>query len=253
MIDYHVHSTCSFDGASPLHQYVGTAQMCGLTELGFAEHVDLDSELEEYQFLDYPGYYKTLKELQQKASIPIRCGVEVSYQQDLEDSIQDYLAGKACDFVIGSVHEVHGITMDHTFLEQFSPLDYFEAVKKLVKSGLCDIVGHLEYFKRWGNPYSSSPFKDAICSVLQLMIEKNVVLEINTSGLRHPARDTYPSFEVIQWYRDLRGELISLGSDAHAVEHLAFQFSPVIKTLLSEGFCTVATFDKRKMKCVDLQ
>ena len=227
--------------------------MCGLTEIGFAEHVDLDSELEEYQFLDFPNYYKTIKELQKEAPISIRCGVEVSYQQGLEDSIQEYLAGKACDFVIGSVHEVHGTLMDHTFLKQFSPLDYFEAVKKLVESGLCDIVGHLEYFKRWGNSYSSSPFKDAICSVLQLMIEKNAVLEINTSGLRHPARDTYPSFEVIQWYRDLGGELISLGSDAHAVKDLAFQFSPVIQALLSEGFCTVATFNKRKMTCVDLQ
>ena len=227
--------------------------MCGLTEIGFAEHVDLDSKLEEYQFLDFPNYYKTIKELQKEAPIPIRCGVEVSYQQGLEDSIQEYLTGKACDFVIGSVHEVHGMTMNHTFLDRFNPLDYFEAVKKLVESGLCDIVGHLEYFKRWGNPYTSSLFKDAILSVLQVTIEKDVVLEINTSGLRHPAQDTYPSFEVIQWYRDLGGELISLGSDAHSVEDLAFQFFPVIQALISEGFCTVATFDKRTMTCVDLQ
>lgn len=251
MIDYHIHSTYSIDGKSPPHLYVGAAQKCVLKEIGFAEHVDLDPHVWGYRFLD-PGYYAACRTLGKSVSIPIRCGIEVSYQDHLENSIKEYVSGADCDFVIGSVHEVHTITMDKTFLQQHNPSHYFEAVEKMVKSSTCDIVGHLEYFKRWGGTYTSSAFKNEICAVLQVMIETDCVLEVNTSGLRHPCHDTYPSLDVIHWYRELGGELISLGSDAHDAETIAFRFSPVRKRLTSEGFDTVATFNRRKLELTEL-
>ncbi len=252
MIDYHVHSTYSFDGKSPPLSYIHSAEECGLTEIGFAEHLDLDPDLPGYNFLDYPRYYKALEELQEHTSILIRCGTEISYQPHLEESIKDCLSKIECDFIIGSIHEVDGMTMDHTFFQQFSPQQYFEAVKPLITSGVCDIVGHLEYFKRWGGSYSSLKFTDEISSLLQLAIDNNVVLEVNTSGLRHPARSTYPSFEVIQLYKNLGGELISLGSDAHQAEHTAFCFPHLLRQLKSAGFSGLVTFNKRSMDFVDI-
>lgn len=252
MIDYHIHSSYSMDGQSPLHAYVYTAQECDLKEIGFAEHVDLDPYIWGYKFLDYPCYYAALKELQETAPITIRCGIEVSYQHHLEDAIKDYISQTACDFIIGSIHEVDGILMDDTFLQQYTPRQYFKAAESLVTSGMFDIVGHLEYFKRWGGPYSSLQYKDDICSLLQQVIEHNLVLEVNTSGLRHPCHNTYPSLDVIAWYKELGGELICLGSDAHRAEDIAFQFTQVVQTLTSIGFDTVTTFTKRTLDCVEL-
>jgi histidinol-phosphatase (PHP family) len=245
MIDYHVHSTFSFDGSSHPGDYVRSAASYGLEELGFSEHVDLDPLLEGYNYLDYPQYVRILGQLRVGAPLPIRYGLEVSYQKHLEPSIRDYLSSAASDYVIGSVHEVDGMTMDDTFLERFTPHPYFEAVTHMMTSGLIDVVGHLEYFKRWGGDYSSSDYESVIVPVLETLIERTLVLEVNTSGLRHPVCDTYPSFTVLKWYRALGGTLITLGSDAHEPSQVAFHFEPVCLQLKEIGFDTVVTFKNR--------
>ena len=252
MIDYHIHSTYSIDGLSPPHLYVSTAQRCGLGEIGFAEHVDLNPCTKEYRFLDYNRYTASVEQLRMDAPLQIRCGLEVSYELHLEPSIKRFIKDANCDFVIGSIHEVNSITLNDTFLDLYSPSDYFKEVERLITSSTCDIVGHLEYFKRWGGVYSSSAFKKEISAVLNLIVDHDLVLEVNTSGLRHPIRDTYPSLEVIQWYREVGGELISLGSDAHSVKDMAFEFIPIIKKLKAYGFDTVATFSKRSLRLVEL-
>lgn len=252
MIDYHVHSTYSADGMSSPREFVHAAQELNLKEIGFAEHVDLDPDLRGFNFLDFPGYCRTLEELREPESVTIRCGLEVGYQPHLEGSIRRYVSEKDCDFIIGSIHELNGISMNQDFLTEFSPRQYFEAVKTMIMSGIFDIVGHLEYFRRWGGLYSSSEFRNEICTILQLVIEKKMVLEVNTSGLRHHCQDTYPSSSIIQWYRELGGELVSLGSDAHIAEDTAFQFSPVTEKLKSTGFDMAAIFDKRRLLSVEL-
>ena len=252
MIDYHIHSTHSVDGLSPLHAYVDTAQRYGLGEIGFSEHVDLNPSMEGYRYLDYARYCASVEQVREDAPLQIKCGIEVSYEFTLESSIKKYIEDSTCDYIIGSVHEVTSKTMDNTFLEQHNPRHYFKEVERLIMSSTCDIVGHLEYFKRWGGVYSSSEFKKEISAVLHLIIDHDIALDVNTSGLRHPVRDIYPSFKVIQWYRELGGELISMGSDAHSVEDMASQFSPVIKKLKSYGFDTMATFDKRSRELVEL-
>jgi histidinol-phosphatase (PHP family) len=245
MIDYHIHSTFSIDGSSHPRDFVCSAVGHGLEEIGFSEHVDLDPTLGGYNYLDYPRYVETLEQLRVRASVTIKRGIEVSYQKHLEPSIRDYLSSVACDYVIGSVHEVDGVTMDDTFLEHFTPYPYFEAVDDMAASGMVDVVGHLEYFKRWGGDYSSSDYKSAILPVLETIIEKALVLEVNTSGLRHPVCDTYPSLTVLKWYGALGGTLITLGSDAHEPSQVAFHFEPLLLQLRKIGFDGVVTFKNR--------
>lgn len=246
MIDYHLHSTYSIDGRSPLRSYVEKAETLQLEEIGFSEHVDVDTDEESWRDID-PRYFSEVKELRSHTPVLIKCGLEVSYQHYREDEIKDYLSGVECDFVIGSVHDLDGILMDSTFFEKFSPRQYFEEVETMVKSGLFDIVGHLEYFKRWGGVYSSASWEGEISRVLQHMIEKDVVLEVNTSGLRHPACDTYPSPQVIHLYKTLGGELLSLGSDAHDAQNVGFEFPRVRAQLISEGFDSAASFSERSL------
>ncbi|MBU7022736.1 MAG: histidinol-phosphatase HisJ family protein [Theionarchaea archaeon] len=245
MIDYHVHSTFSIDGRSHPREYVCSAVSHGLEEMGFSEHVDLDPTLGGYNYLDYSQYVQTLEQLRVGAPLPVRCGIEVSYQKHLEPSIKDYLSSVSCDYVIGSVHEVHGMTMDDTFLEHFTPHPYFKAVDNMITSGMIDVVGHLEYFKRWGGVYSSQDYKPEILPALETMIENALVLEVNTSGLRHPVCDTYPSLTVLKWYKALGGTLITLGSDAHESSQVAFHFEPVCLQLKKIGFDAVVTFKNR--------
>jgi histidinol-phosphatase (PHP family) len=249
MMDYHVHSLFSIDGRSPLDAYCSGAADHGLREIGFAEHVDLDPDIPGYDALDFMAYHRTLTEVREHCPLPVRCGIEVSYQHRLEASIKEYISKKPCDYVIGSVHEVKGRTMDHSFFTISSPGEYFSEIRQLVSSGLCDIVGHLEYFKQWG-PYNRALYTEELTEILQEIIENELVLEVNTAGLRHASLEPYPSYEILGLYRNLGGTLISLGSDAHTTSHLAFQFPAAITRLKKMGFEGIVRIEKRKSSLV---
>ena len=246
MIDYHVHSHFSIDSSTPSHKFCAGAVDLQLQEIGFSEHVDLDPQLSGYDALDFPAYHCSLTALQNQYPLPIRCGVEFSYQSSLEDGIRDYITSKPVDYAIGSVHEVEGRTMGSDFFEISSPGEYFKEVKKMVCSGLCDIVGHLEYFKQWG-AYDWTCYEKEIREILELIIEYECALEINTAGFRHGCGRPYPSYEIQQVYRDMGGKRISLGSDAHHAAHLAFHFPQVIDELKTIGFKEVVHIKKRKI------
>jgi histidinol-phosphatase (PHP family) len=251
MIDYHLHSHFSIDSSTPLEAFIPGVMKHGLQEIGFSEHVDLDPHLAGYNALDFREYRKGLTRIRDICPVPVRCGMEISYQSSLEDTITSYIASNPCDYIIGSVHEVKGRTMDHAFYEVSSPGDYFEEVKKLVNSGLCDIVGHMDYFKQWGG-YNWLRYKGELTEIFQIMIERELVLEINTAGFRHGCGEPYPSFQIQQLYRNLGGNLISLGSDAHIESHLAFQFPGVICGLKAMGFFELARFENRQISVQDM-
>jgi len=56
---------------------------------------------------------------------------------------------------------------------------------------------------------------DAVRAILRRLIERGIGLEVNTSGLRSPAGEPCPGPTVLRWYRELGGELLTVGSDAH--------------------------------------
>ena len=55
-----------------------------------------------------------------------------------------------------------------------------------------------------------------------------------------------PSDDVLKLYKQCGGEIITLGSDAHYVKDIAFDFNESLKLLQSVGFKYIATFDKQK-------
>lgn len=246
MIDYHIHSHFSIDSSTPPQTFCAGAVDLRLQEMGFSEHVDLDPQLPGYNALDFPAYHRSITALQNQHSLPIRCGVEFSYQSSLEDDIRDYITSNPIDYTIGSVHEVKGRTMSPNFFDISSPGEYFEEVRNMVCSGLCDIVGHLEYFKQWGS-YDWTCFEKEIREILGLIIEYECALEINTAGFRHRCGTPYPSYEIQQVYKDMGGKRISLGSDAHHAAHLAFRFPQMIDELKIIGFKEVVHIKKRKI------
>ncbi|MBU7031287.1 MAG: hypothetical protein HXS53_02035 [Theionarchaea archaeon] len=135
------------------------------------------------------------------------------------------------------------------FFKISSPGEYFSEIHYLASSGFCDIVGHLEYFKQWGH-YERTRYTRELTDLLQGIIDNGLILEVNTAGLRHAASEPYPSYEILALYQSLGGTLISLGSDAHTVDQLAFAFPVVISQLKALGFEGVVQMDKRKSSLI---
>lgn len=270
LVDLHVHSACSADGASSIDDYARQAAALGLKELGFCEHADFDPRDRDYGYLDLPIYSQQIANARSlEQGIGLRQGVEISYQARYEDEIGTWLAAEAWDFVVLSVHLVDYddgwaiISEPQTtgaYLAAHSPrqayVPYFEELLRAARSDLGDVLGHLDLIKRYGSvhngPFDPLEFEDEIRAVLQAAVEHSIGLEINTSGLRQAPGEPYPSLVVLHWYRELGGEILTIGSDAHRVEDLGAGIGEAMDLAREAGFPAVATFQGRRVQWIDL-
>ena len=108
----------------------------------------------------------------------------------------------------------------------------------------------MDYVVRYGpnqnKYYSYETYADYIDPILRYLIENGKCLEINTGGLKYGLGETNPSTDVLRRYRELGGELITVGSDAHVPEYLSYEFDRVSKILTELGFRYYTIFEQRK-------
>jgi histidinol-phosphatase (PHP family) len=265
LLDYHLHSTCSVDGISTIAQYCRRATEQRFIEIGFCEHADFDPRDPGYGFFDYAFFRRQIEAQRQRYgdSLTIRAAVEVTYQASLKEEIRGFLRGKELDYVIGSVHlmedgqewamvsEEGGCERyfaRRSVREAYQP--YFAEVRRAVESDLFDVIGHLDLAKRYGaqyyGPFDLSPFAAEVGQILKLAVERGVGLEINTSGLRQAPHETYPGLEVLRWYRELGGRILTIGSDAHSTKDLGKGIAEALGLAREAGFEAVSLFEKRE-------
>ena len=84
-------------------------------------------------------------------------------------------------------------------------------------------MAHLDfprrYFDSWEIP------EKTINSILELMIKKEILLEINTSSISNDCTEPLPSYNIIKKYIELGGKKVVLGSDAvYGAQRSLFRF-----------------------------
>jgi histidinol-phosphatase (PHP family) len=255
-IDYQVHSFRSHDGLSSIRDQCLQAVRIGLDEIGFSEHKDFDPADPVVDHFDYAQYEDEIAAAREEFSgqLAIRMGVEIDYQKWFEETIGEFLAEHAFDFVIGSVHYVdRKMLMTSEYLEgrtkERAYSDYYLAVMDSVRSGLIDIVGHLEYANRRGvpsfGPFDRRPYREVIEALFDEMIARGVALEINTAGLRQGTGNLYPCEKHVRLYGERGGRLLTIGSDSHRPEDLAADYVFAAETAVRCGFEDIHMWSRR--------
>jgi histidinol-phosphatase (PHP family) len=112
-----------------------------------------------------------------------------------------------------------------------------------------DALGHFDLMKRYafdvfGN-YDMEVYYDLISSIFDVMINRNIALEINTSGLISSAKEIFPSIDVLKLYRSKGGEMITVGSDAHRPDMLGNGIEDIFKLLKNMGYTSILSYRKR--------
>jgi histidinol-phosphatase (PHP family) len=270
LADLHVHSTCSADGSSTIADYARRATRLGLAEVGFCEHADFDPRDRSYGTLDLARYDRELAEAQAIApGVRLRQGVEITFQANLAAGIGAWLGQHTWDYVVMSVHlldycdgwaivserdTVNAYFRSHSLRQACLP--YFEELLRAVQSGLGDVLGHFDLVKRYGTqtygPFEPGTFEEEIREVLRAMVGCGMALEVNTSGLRQGPGEPYPGLTVLRWYRDMGGELVTLGSDAHDTHHLGAGLPEGAALARAAGLRWLASFDRRQVQSLDL-
>jgi len=253
-LDAHVQTDQSPDSRVPIDVYAALAVAQGLPEICITDHVDFDRRDPAYEYTRFADRERTVRDAADRwapRGLTIRFGAEMTWNRSWEADFRDHRRRHRYDYVIGSVHDWPGSPYRRTDVGSWiagRPLDeivapYYNEVMAGVRAGVFDTVGHLDVVKRYLHPYVTAADlaarPDLLEPVLQTIVDSDVALELNTSGLLYPGAETYPSAATIQRYRALGGTRVVAGSDAHRRESLAQHFDLAREILLDAGFAAL--------------
>ncbi len=256
--DVHMHSQFSGDSDAPQEEMIMTAIDAGLGGMCFTDHLDIDYPDNPALFLlDLPNYTASVLALKNKyrEKFPVHLGIELGLQPHLSDIHSDILAQYPFDFVIGSCHVVHGFDPYYpSFYEGRSEKDcyreYFESILENIHAfdGF-DVYGHIDYVVRYGPTknanYDWTHYREVIDEILRLLISKGKGIEVNTGGFKYGLGHPNPTEGILRRYRELGGEIVTIGSDAHAPQHIGFDFQKIPSLLKAAGFEYFSIYENR--------
>lgn len=263
--DFHIHTSFSQDSSAPAHAQIERCMALGMEELCITDHHDYATGMEEELFLlDFPSYLSGLSRLRDEYSGRIR--VNIGVELGLQVRIREYLGRLAStldvDYIIGSSHFIDQMDPYYpSFFEGRSEREayerYFEVSLQRVRALDCfDSFGHLDYVVRYGpdtnRNYSYAAYRDYIDPILRTLVEKGKALECNTAGFKYGLGHPNPTEDILRRYRELGGEQVTLGSDAHAPEHIGYSFGQAREILLDCGFRFLTVYRQRKPQYLSL-
>jgi len=265
-VNYHFHSRLSFDAEYPLTEMCRAAAAVGLRYLCLTDHCDL---IDEYGKPDDSFSWKAQdRELAlaraQYPDLELRRGIELGQAVMRPQAAEQVLSDPDIDFVLGSMHNcLDGqdfYWMKFTDRQQCLKLleEYFGCLLELSRTDWLDALAHLNYPLRYmhfrdGVDVDLRPFGDLIRQILQTLIQRGKALEVNTSGYRQGMDAPLPPEEILNMYRDLGGELITIGTDAHEPAHMADGLDRGAALLEKCGFRYVTLYQKRRPYMIKLE
>lgn len=267
MIDLHIHTSFSSDSKEKMEDYIKKAIALGDNHvIGFTEHFDFDYVCSglRMDFVNFVGYFEEIAKMKEKYKdqIKILIGAEFGYS-DNENSmaLSNMIWDKyPLDYAINSIHLVD--KEDLWFDEYFNTKTKEEAYGKYlqwVRNSLetttkYHIVAHLGYCQRKATYENKilnyADFVEQFDDILKRIIEKNAILEINTST--RGVCDLIPSKEVLIRYKELGGELITFSSDAHLADRLFDRYEYVASVAKEIGFKGFAYVENGKVEMYDI-
>ena len=267
--DMHMHTWFSTDSEACPCDMADEAVRKGLKTICFTDHFDKDDlEWGEEGIFDVDAYFVEMQKLQEEyaGKLNIRIGIELGLRTYLKDYYEELTKKYQFDFVIGSVHNVpykkdaegNILYTDPAAEKLFTDRTDKEAYRLMMETTLENVrtsdcfqtLGHLDYVVRYGKSrekeYSYTDYADIIDEILKLLIEKEKGLEVNSAGLKYGLPFAHPHPDVLKRYRELGGEIITIGADAHKPEHIAYDFAKAEEILKSCGFKYYTEFFEQK-------
>lgn len=254
-LDAHVHTDLSPDSDLPIDALAALAAARGLAELAITDHVDFERGAPAYDYTTFEQRERAVRDAAERwgpHGVTIRFGVELTYDRSWEADIRDHLARHRYDFTIGSVHDRVGSPFGRSrvaawvggrsLAEIVAPS--FDEVVAAARSGLFDTIGHIDVVKRYLWPHVTpdqlAGAPELYEPILLALIESDTALEVNTSGLRHPVQETYPSAAIVARFRAMGGRRVTIGSDTHRSNQFGVGLLAGYTSAAAAGFDSMA-------------
>lgn len=247
--DYHLHSQFSPDSTLTIDQACEKAISLGLEELCFTDHFEIAGEI----ITDFDHYREAVLIAKERYGkrLSLKIGLEVGFDKKSQPQIREFLRDKEVDFLIGSLHRAEGLDLFNGDFFRGKELkeafkEYFQVIHDSIASFKFSVLGHLTLIKRFFSLLKVKPeemdwsyYDELIYAILRDLISQGKGIELN---MRSPLIEL--DFRVLRFYKELGGEIITLGTDSHHVSSM-HSMEEGFQALHDVGFryhCTFAEF-----------
>ncbi|UCH04467.1 MAG: histidinol-phosphatase [Candidatus Thorarchaeota archaeon] len=273
MIDYHVHPSYSADASGSIEEFCEAAVQKGLREICFTTHLDADPVREEDFVMvrgekvsiyspdwleDYELSIRNAGDAFADQNLKVKLGVEVDLYPGVIDQLPETFHSTDFDLVVGSVHLVNhkAISLMEEAIDIFREYElselgnrYYRVIIDSIESGLFDIVGHLDIYRRYGEEYYGEDilklWEPHLEELVHSMKTHRVGFEVNTSSWRRGLKEPMPASSLIQALLKGGIDTVTVGSDAHRPEEVGSGIGRAISILMECGFQSTSLYDCR--------
>ncbi|RKF57237.1 putative histidinol-phosphatase [Golovinomyces cichoracearum] len=277
-LSMHSHSGqfCPGHAMNTLEECVQAAISKGLHLFGLTEHMPRDSEDDLYPeeilagdnvkilFARHSAYLAEAIQLRTKYrdQITIIIGFECEWIRPSYASLINQLAtDPIIEYFIGSVHHVHHIPIDYnkqlyvkareiaggTDERLFE--DYFDAQYDMLTAVRPRVIGHFDLIRLLSDRRNIDLQKSKgvwtrVLRNLNFIVERDSLLEVNSSGLRKGLDEPYPMRCVCEAFLAIGGKL-TLSDDSHGIDQVAACYPQALEYMESLGLKEIWCLDRK--------
>ncbi len=253
--DYHMHTVLCKHASGSVRDYHAAAAEKSIPEICFTDHAPNPDGVGDDVCMamgQFPEYVQMVGSLQNVSAPEVLLGIEADYYAGCEKHLSHWLLLHELDYVLGSIHFVDNWAFDHPrALPRWEREDvtqvwrrYFALVADMVDTGLFDAVGHIDLAKKFGHRPKDDDLREIVRPVLDKIVAAEMAIEINTSGLRRPVKEIYPSPLLLSLARE-REIPVVFGSDAHGPEEVGADFDQALLLARECGYTEYVRFKSR--------
>ncbi|MCL2157979.1 MAG: histidinol-phosphatase HisJ family protein [Oscillospiraceae bacterium] len=265
-IDYHVHSSLSFDGepSASIENIYAKAQKENMDEIAICDHYDVNwvicGENPEIDFEASRARVDAANEGRKDPLAPkLLLGIELGQPHQCHKKAEQTLRENDFDFVLCALHNARGekdfyyMDYQNTSVEHLTALfeKYTEELCELANWGDFHALAHITYPVRYllANDIHipMEKYADLYQKLFKIMIARGIALELNTSGMRKKIKQPSPSYALLKLYKSVGGELITLGSDAHKMQDIFSGIAEAQEQLRELGFGYISAVKNKKL------
>ncbi|MCI8623275.1 MAG: histidinol-phosphatase HisJ family protein [Provencibacterium sp.] len=267
--DSHTHSDNSPDGQHSITFMCEKAVEKGLMGIAVTDHCEIDTYEEDGSPMRMlQSVFEVRKaQLAFGGRLMLTAGIELGQPLASPETARQALQMQNYDFVLGSVHRTRADLTDYYWKDYHSyteadvkkELDvYFNEVLETVRWGQFDVLAHLTYPLRYmegrdGAPCSLEPHREIMDEILRALARSGKGLELNVSSLYGEYGRTCPTRETIQRFRELGGEIVTIGSDSHRADRIGQGIAEGMEILSACGFEYFAFYKRRAPRMLRIQ
>ena len=248
--DSHIHTRHSVDSDVLMGDYVQRALRTGVQHLCFTDHVDMNKIDPGYLYYDPRACFEEFWKIKERYSgqINIYSGIEFGEPHIYSENLRR-LSSYHYDMIIGSIHFIDKHFASPTLKDEINEREFYKAywdeMLRMVAHGGFDVLGHVDYHKRC---YGRAIYDEKqVETIFKILLDKDAVIEINTSSLRKGYDKLTPDRDILEIYKSVGGQYVTIGSDAHFCCDLAADVDKAKSLIKSVGLQEVVYVDRKKI------